>query len=94
MLSLNETTLANVVDVALLAVKDDRRWTNAILRAEQLLTSGNPYLHFNGARLLILSDSGEVYEANGVCQCRAFAKNHPCKHRAAYKLLRRYMESA
>ena len=78
MLSLNETTLADVVDAALSIVKGDKRWTNAILRAEELLTGGNPYLHFDSARLLILSDSGEIYEANGVCQCRAFAQNQPC----------------
>jgi hypothetical protein len=93
MLSLNEATLANVVDAALSIVKGDKRWTNAILRAEELLTGGNPYLHFDGARLLILSESGEIYEANGVCQCRAFTQNQPCKHRAAYKLIRRYMET-
>ncbi len=92
MLTLNETKLAAVVDSALMAVKDNRKWTNAILRAEKLLTSGNPYIHFTGDALLMLSDSGEIYTANGVCQCVAFKGGAPCKHRAAYKLVRRYME--
>jgi hypothetical protein len=93
MLPLNETKLAAVVDAALMAVKDDRKWTNAILRAEKLLTSGNPYIHFTGDALLMLSDSGEIYTANGTCQCVAFKGGSPCKHRAAYKLAKRYMEA-
>ncbi|HVF51802.1 MAG TPA: hypothetical protein VNA19_17090 [Pyrinomonadaceae bacterium] len=92
MINLNENKLAVVVDAALLAVQDSKRWTNAILRAEELLTNGNPYIHFTGASLLILSESGEIYEANGVCQCKAYKGGSPCKHRAAYKLVKRYME--
>ncbi len=92
MTNLNETKLAAVVDAALVAVKGDKRWTNAILKAEEMLTSANPYIHFDGARIVMLSDSGEVYEANGVCQCKAFEKSQPCKHRAAYKLMVRYSE--
>lgn len=93
MLNLSETKLAKVVDAALATVKGDMRWTRAIMRAEELLTSGNPYLHFDGTRLLILSGSGEIYTANGVCQCKAFAQQQPCKHRAAFKLVKRYVET-
>ena len=92
MTNLNETKLAAVVDAALVTVKGDSRWTNAILKAEEILTSGNPYLHFTGHSLLMLSESGEIYEANGVCQCKAFDKGQACKHRAAYKLVVRYNE--
>ncbi len=92
MANLNEAKLAAVVDAALVTVKGDARWTNAIIRTEEIPTSGNPYIHFTGHSLLMLSDSGEIYEANGVCQCKAFAKRHPCKHRAAYKLMKRYAE--
>lgn len=72
MIEINETKLNEVVETALVKVKNDKRWTNAILRGEKLLTDNNPYLHFDGERLLVLSDSGAVYEANGVCQCKAF----------------------
>jgi hypothetical protein len=92
MMNLKENKLAAVVDAALATVKSNKRWTNAILRAEELLTSNNPYIHFTGSSLLMLSESGEIYESNGVCQCKAFAAGQPCKHRAAYKLVKRYME--
>ena len=93
MTNLNETLLMNVVDAALSAVNGDKRWVNVILKAEEILTSDNPYIHFDGARLLMLSDSGEIYEANGKCQCKAFAQGQSCKHRAAYKLMVRYASS-
>ncbi len=93
MTNLNETKLAGVVDAALSTVKGDSRWTNAILKAEEILTSGNPYIHFTGHSLLMLSDSGEIYEANGTCQCQAFTQGKACKHRAAYKLMKRYSEA-
>lgn len=91
MLELNEARLSGVVEAALSAVKGDKRWSNAIVRAEKLLTSGNPYIHFTGEALLMLSESGEVYTANGVCQCKAFKGGLPCKHRAAYKLVTKYL---
>jgi hypothetical protein len=92
MISINETKLAAIVESALASVRGNKRWTNAILRAEQVLTSGNPYIHFNGSSLLMLSESGEIYEANGVCQCKAYRGGQPCRHRAAYKLFKHYME--
>ncbi len=93
MLNINEKKLAGLVGAALASVGGNKRWTNAILRAEQMLTSGNPYIHFTGDALVMLSESGEIYTANGVCQCKAYAGGQPCKHRAAYKLVKRYMET-
>lgn len=92
MMNLNETRLAAVVQTALATVTSNRRWQNAIRKGAEILTSGNPYIHFTGRSLLMLSESGEIYEANGVCQCKAYPM--PCKHRAAYKLVKRYLESA
>ena len=93
MIEINETKLNTVVETALAKVKGNTRWTNAIVRAEKLLTSGNPYLHFDGERLLVLSDSGQIYQSNGVCQCESFKAGNACKHRAAFKLLRNYYEA-
>lgn len=93
LMNVNETKLAAVIETALANVAGDKRWTNAVRRAGELLTSGSPYIHFTGHSLLILSESGEIYEANGVCQCKAYAAGQPCKHRAAYKLVRRYAEA-
>jgi hypothetical protein len=92
MIEINETKLNEVVETALGKVKGDSRWTNAILRGEKLLTGNNPYLHFDGERLLVLSESGQIYTANGTCQCKAHKEKMPCKHRAAFGLLKRYFE--
>ncbi|HEX8072281.1 MAG TPA: hypothetical protein VF546_20215 [Pyrinomonadaceae bacterium] len=87
---LDETKLTQVVESALFSVQGHRRWQNAIRRAaEELLT--NPYMHYTGTSLLMLSESGEIYEANGICQCAAFKAQTPCRHRAAYKLLKNYL---
>lgn len=94
-MQLEPTKLDEVIqaafDRAMSAGKDSRRWQVAIAKAKGELES-NPYIHFTGASLLILSASGEIYEANGVCQCKAFANCQPCYHRAAYKIVKRYHE--
>ena len=93
MTNLNETKLAEVVAAAKAAVAGNKRWTNAVTNAAALLQSGNPYIHFTGHSLLVLSDSNEIYEANGVCQCKAFEQGQPCRHRAAYKLVKNYLDA-
>ncbi|MET0466768.1 MAG: SWIM zinc finger family protein [Chitinophagaceae bacterium] len=52
-------------------------------------------MHFDGHALLILSDSNEIYTANGTCQCKAFQNGRrPCWHRAAARLVKRYTEAS
>lgn len=91
MMNLNEEKMATVIREAFDKVAGSRRWQTAIAKAKQQLET-NPYIHFDGAALLILSDSNEIYRANGVCQCKAFAQGVPCWHRAAMRLVQRYME--
>lgn len=91
MVNLNEEKMAAVVREAFDKVSGSRRWQTAIAKAKQQLET-NPYIHFDGAALLILSDSNEIYRANGVCQCKAFEQGVPCWHRAAMRLVQRYME--
>ncbi len=70
-----------------------RAWSNAIDKAAAELIE-NPYYTVEGDHLLILSStSGKMYEANGRCQCIAFAHGKPCKHRAAAQLVKRYLEA-
>jgi hypothetical protein len=69
------------------------RWQMAITKAKVELES-NPYMHLDGDALLILSPSGEIYSANGACQCKAYTNNQPCWHRAAARLVKRYMEQS
>ncbi len=93
MITVNASKFEQVLETALQQVSGNKRWTNAIRRAAEMIET-NPYLHWTGNALLMLSDSGEIYEANGVCQCKAFIGGQPCKHRAAYKLMKRYNEVA
>jgi len=69
------------------------RWQMAITKARAELEA-NPYMHLDGDALLILSDSNEIYRANGTCQCKAYAHGQPCWHRAAARLVKRYMEAS
>lgn len=70
------------------------RWTNAINRAVTEIET-NPFLSFDETHksLLICSPSNKIYSANGVCQCKAFELGQPCWHRAAARIVRRYLEA-
>ncbi|MBA3715993.1 MAG: hypothetical protein H0W76_26685 [Pyrinomonadaceae bacterium] len=91
--TINEQKFALVVEQAMTKTRDSKRWQNAIRRAAEMIQT-NPFTHWTGSALLIWSDSGEIYEASKVCQCRAFTKHQPCKHRAAYRLVQRYNETS
>lgn len=71
---------------------DAKRWGSAIKKAVAELEN-NPFWQFSDGEMIILSEtSGEIYQPNGKCGCRAFAENKPCKHRAMHRLLTRYSE--
>lgn len=93
MVNINQSRFEQVVQNAFDKVSGNRRWETAIVKAKQQIEV-NPYLHFNGNSLLILSPSGEIYTANSSCQCKAFANGHPCWHRAAARLVQRYNETS
>jgi hypothetical protein len=93
MVSLDQNKMQQVAQEAFNKISGNRRWELAIAKAKAQLES-NPYMHFDGESLLILSPSGEIYSANGSCQCRAFANNQPCWHRAAARLIQRYNEKS
>jgi len=93
MMNINQDAFQQVAQEAFDKVSGNRRWEVAIAKAKAQLET-NPYMHFDGQALLILSPSGEIYTANGVCQCRAYASGQPCWHRAAARLVERYNETA
>ncbi len=93
MLNLDRDRMQQVAQDAFNRVLGNRRWETAIAKAKAELES-NPYIHFDGQSLLILSPSGEIYTANGACQCKAFRQHQPCWHRAAARLVRRYAETS
>lgn len=92
MLNVNQDRMKEVIQKAFDKVSD-RRWQTAIAKAKQEIES-NPFMHFDGHVLLILSDSNEIYSANGACQCKAFQNRKPCWHRAAARLFERYNETS
>src|SRR5688500_2710841 len=92
MLNLNITILTAVVDEAMQKAANYPRWLNAINRAVAELVE-NPYVSRQDGHLLIASStSDQIYSANGVCQCEAFAHGQPCWHRAAARLVRLHDE--
>jgi hypothetical protein len=93
MVEVNENKMQQVVQEAFDKVSGSRRWQTAIVKAKQQIEE-NPYLHFDGRALLILSSSGEIYRASGTCQCKAYRSGQPCWHRAAARLIERYNETS
>jgi hypothetical protein len=92
-MNLEREKLERVIQEAFDRATGCRRWQTAIARAKVELES-NPYIHWDGRALLVLSPSGEIYTANGSCQCKAFESHQPCWHRAAARLVERYNQAA
>ncbi|MDQ3686871.1 MAG: SWIM zinc finger family protein [Acidobacteriota bacterium] len=90
MLNINQDKLNEVAQEAFDRTSN-LRWQTAIAKAKSQIES-NPYMHFDGDALLILSDSNEIYKADGTCSCKAYRNGQPCWHRAAARLVKRYME--
>ncbi len=93
MLNLKQDKMEQIIQQAFDRASGNRRWETAIVKAKRMIEE-NPYMTFDDETLLVLSESNEIYEANGACQCKAYRSNQPCKHRAAPRLLKRYFETA
>lgn len=90
----NLTLLLLVVD-ALKQQAPNESWQNAAAKAYEKLKLVPSRLVDN--RLIVASDSGNVYAANlESCQCAAFLNSDPlavgCWHRAAFAIVKRYNE--
>ena len=93
MVGIDQDRMQQVIQQAFDKVGDSRRWQHAIVRAKVEIEV-NPFIHWNGNALVILSPSDEIYEANGRCQCKAYEQGFPCWHRAAARLIQRYNETS
>jgi len=91
MMNLDQRKMEQVIQAAF-DQTSNLRWQMAITKAKREIEN-NPYLHFDGRALLVLSPSGEIYSANGTCQCKAYQHGQPCWHRAAARLVERYHEA-
>lgn len=93
MLNLDSTTLQAVADKALVDAAAHPRWINAIGRALIELDQ-NPWIARGELHGLVIgSPSGNVYAANGTCQCPAYSHGRACWHRAAARLVRLHDEA-
>lgn len=89
MLNLDEERMLDLVGRAFEASPFGGRWQQAIARAWREIRE-NPYMHWTGRSLLVLSPSGEIYDAGPSCQCRSYRFGRACWHRAAARLLELY----
>jgi hypothetical protein len=93
MLNLNSITFAAVVEKASHDAANHPRWLQAIARAIVEI-SDNPWIERGELHGLVIgSPSGNVYAANGTCQCKAHEFGQPCWHRAAARLVRLHDEA-
>lgn len=90
-MEVNSELLGRVTQVAFDRVAGDRRWEVAIVKARRQIEE-NPYMHFAGRELLVLSPSNGLYTAGRKCQCTSYAHGRPCWHRAAARLLELYFD--
>ncbi len=92
MMNLDQDRMQQVIEAAFNST-NSLRWQVAITKA-QVELENNPFMHYDGHALLILSGSNEIYSANGTCQCKAYEKGFACWHRAAARIVQRYHERA
>ena len=92
MLNLNQERFNAVVTEARTKAADSPRCLRAIDKAVDQVET-NPYLTYTDGELLALGTTGEVYRANGGCQCHAYAQRQFCWHRILAKLMKRCHEA-
>ncbi len=93
MMNIDQNKLQEVAQEAFDKAQGSQRWQTAIVKAKVEIEN-NPYMHVDGDALLILSPSNEIYRANGTCTCKAYMNGQPCWHRAAARLVKRYLETS
>jgi len=85
----SESRLNAAIEIAKAKAAGNRALLNAIDRAGDGLRGGWIVSELHDG-LLITSDSGETYKANGTCGCAAYRKGMVCKHRVAYRIVSIY----
>jgi len=77
----------NEVAKAAKARTDNKRWQAAIDKAVAGVESGWWIITELADGIMVTTEAGHTYHANGRCQCRAFELGQPCKHRALARLV-------
>jgi hypothetical protein len=91
-MTLNQAQFAAVVEDAKAAAANSPRWLQAIDNAVAGVVSGWWIVTELAHSVAITTENGKTYFANGACQCEAFRRNQPCKHRALARLIEHYRE--
>jgi hypothetical protein len=89
----NQAQFNKVVEAAKAKAAGNKRWIAAIDKAADALLNGKWIVTELQHCYVFTTESGKTYFANGVCQCEAFFRNQPCKHRTAARLLTLYREA-
>jgi hypothetical protein len=92
-MTINQVQFAQVVEKAKAAAANSPRWLRAVERAAEGILTGSWIVTELADGILVTTESGSTYHANGVCQCKAFARGQACKRRAAARLISLYNES-
>lgn len=74
------------------AKTNNKRWQSAIDKAVAGVVSGWWVITELADCYAITTETGKTYFANGSCQCEAYRRNQPCKHRCCARLLDIYNE--
>jgi hypothetical protein len=92
LMTLNQVQFSKVAETAK-SKTNDKRWINAIDRAVDGLHGGQWIITelFDG--IMVTTESGKTYRANGKCECEAYLNGMPCKHLALRRLLDLYHEA-
>ena len=93
-MEINKAQFNKVVADAKAKAAGNKRWIAAIDKAADALLNGKWVVTELQHCYVFTTESGKTYRANGVCQCEAFFRDQPCKHRAAARLLNLYQEAA
>jgi len=92
-MEINKAQFEKVVETAKAKAGGNKRWITAIDRAADALLNGKWIVTELQNCYVFTTESGKTYRANGVCQCEAFFRDQPCKHRAGARLLNLYREA-
>ncbi len=87
-----DITKFNATVEAAKAKTNDKRWLAAIEKAQAGVVSGWWIVTELAHCYAITTEEGHTYFANGECQCEAYRRNQPCKHRALARMLEIYRE--
>jgi hypothetical protein len=92
-MEINKAKFERVVEEAKAKAAGNKRWIAAIEKAPDAIINNKWVIIELRHCLVITTESGKTYRSNGVCQCEAFFRDQPCKHRAAARLLDLYNEA-